>query len=81
MTPENLDQWLDIFRDTVIVVLATFMLVYETVFADNINPCIVGAGLTLAGVPPALRLDTRRGRRRRSDTAMRDPSDPLDPYK
>lgn len=60
MTPERIDEWVTIFRDVVIVFLATFMLVYETAFAGEVNPYIVGAGLTLAGVPPALRLDGRR---------------------
>lgn len=60
MTPEALRQWQAIFRDLVIVVLAAFMLVYETVVAREPNAYIVGAGLTLLGIPPALRADSWR---------------------
>ena len=69
MTPEALRQWQAIFRDTVITVLAAFMLVFETVFADSPNAYIIGAGLTLLGIPPALRLDTWR---RKADESAKD---------
>lgn len=69
--PEIVDSWVAIFRDITIVLLATFMLVFETVFAHEVSPYIVGAGLTLAGVPPALRADTYR-RRRKADAGAPD---------
>jgi hypothetical protein len=62
LTPEQLRTWQNIFRDVTITVLAAFMLVYETVFTQNPNPYLIGAGLTLLGIPPALRLDHRRNR-------------------
>lgn len=52
--------WQGIFRDALMTVLAAFMLIFETVFADIPNPVIIGAGLTLLGIPAALRLDSLR---------------------
>ncbi len=60
MDPNVLKAWQGIFRDVVITILATFMLSYETVFVGNPNAYIIGAGLTLLGIPPALRLDKLR---------------------
>ncbi len=59
MDPDVLAAWTSILRDFVIVVLAAFLLIYEAVFTIP-NAYIVGAGLALLGVPPALRLDGRR---------------------
>lgn len=66
MTPEAVKQWNAIFRDVLITLLATFMLIYETVVAREPNAYIIGAGLTLLGAPFAIRLDTWR---RRADDA------------
>lgn len=66
MSPEAARQWQAIFRDLVITLLATFMLLYETVFAKEPNAYIIGAGLTLMGAPFAIRLDTWR---RKADDA------------
>lgn len=60
MNPEQVRAWQGIFRDIVITVLAAFMLVFETVVAIVPNVYIIGAGLTLLGIPPALRLDSLR---------------------
>lgn len=60
MTPERVGAWQAIFRDVVITILAAFMLVFETVFAAVPNAYIIGAGITLLGVPAALRLDSFR---------------------
>lgn len=49
-----------ILRDLVLVCLAVFMLVHETVEDSSPDPLIVGAALTLLGVPAAVRLDDRR---------------------
>lgn len=49
-----------IVRDLAIVAVALFMLVHETTFSVSPNPYVIGAGLTLLGVPPALRIDRRR---------------------
>ncbi len=64
MDPDVLAAWTSILRDFVIVFLAAFMLVYETVWVTP-NAYIVGAGLALLGVPPALRLDSRRREKKR----------------
>ncbi len=72
------DAWMRIVRDTVIVVVGTFMLVYETVFIQNPNAYVIGAGLVALGLPPALRLDMRTSGRRTSDrSADRDDRDDL----
>jgi len=55
--PRLAREWVRIFRDVAIVCTASFMLVFETVVVQAPNPYIVGAGLTLLGIPPALRLD------------------------
>lgn len=60
--PDALKAWQSIFRDIVITLVAAFMLIYETVFIQQPNPYVIGAGLTLLGVPPALRLDRLRRR-------------------
>lgn len=57
LDPETVRSWVRIGRDTLIVVLGGFMLVWQTVFAADPNPLLVGAGLVLLGLPPALRLD------------------------
>lgn len=75
MTPDDVRAWQSIFRDIVITVLAAFMLVFETVFAVDPNVYVIGAGLTLLGLPPALRLDTWR---RRGEKAAQVEEDPYD---
>lgn len=60
MDPDALKAWQSIFRDVVITLVAAFMLVYETVVAPAPNPYLIGAGLTLLGIPPALRIDRSR---------------------
>lgn len=61
MTPEQQWRvWQGIFRDVTITVVAAFMLIFETVVVKSPNAYIVGAGLTLLGIPPALLLDRRR---------------------
>lgn len=60
MTPEEVRAWMDIFRDVLICSVATFMLVWSVVAVQAPNPYVLGAGLTLFGIPPALRLDKAR---------------------
>lgn len=45
-----------IARDLILSTLGIFMLVHETL-SGSPQPLIVGAGLVLLGLPPALRLD------------------------
>jgi hypothetical protein len=73
------DAWMRIIRDTIIVIVGTFMLVYETVFAPGPNAYIIGAGLVARGLPPALRLDLRSSGRRSGDSSgPRDRNDDYD---
>lgn len=66
-SPKVVREWVKIFRDVAIVVTASFMLVFETVFVASPNAYVIGAGLTLFGIPPALRLDEAfRGRKDRA---------------
>jgi hypothetical protein len=60
---DRAETWLGIIRDALIVMLATFMLIFETVFARTPNVEIIGAALALFGLPPVLRLDLRTPRR------------------
>lgn len=44
-------------RDFAVVVLGVFILVWQTVFTTAPNPLLIGAGLVLLGLPPALRVE------------------------
>lgn len=61
MTPDDWRAWQRVFRDTVLVVVGAFMLIYETVWAPNPNAYLVGAGLAALGLAPVLRLDQIMG--------------------
>lgn len=60
MNPEIVRQWQRIFRDTAIVCVGSFILVYETVWAASVSVPLIGAAITCFGLPTALRLDSRR---------------------
>jgi hypothetical protein len=62
---DRADRLLGIFRDTIIVLLGTFMLVFETVGTKEPNALVIGAGLACFGLPPVLRLDLRSSAARR----------------
>lgn len=51
------DERIQNFRDLMIVLVGTFMLIYDTVFASTPSPLIIGGGLTCFGLPIAFRLD------------------------
>lgn len=59
MRPETAKAWIGIARDLATVCIGVLMLVYETV-SDNPNAYIIGAGLAALGLPPVLRLDSKR---------------------
>lgn len=61
MTPSTVRAWQRIFRDFVITMVATFILVHETISEQAPNWYLIAAALTLYGIPPALRLDRKRG--------------------
>lgn len=64
MTPQGVQTWTRAFRDVFILGLGGFLLIYETLATGgNPNALLVGAGLTLVGVPPLLRLDEFLGRK------------------
>jgi hypothetical protein len=65
VTVDDWDRAVRIFRDGLIVVVGTFMLVFETVFAKTPNAYVIAAGLAALGLPPALRLDLRSSGERR----------------
>jgi hypothetical protein len=67
MNMRTWDAWMRIVRDTTIVVVGTFMLIFETVFVASPNAYVIGAGLVALGLPPALRLDLRSSGRRSGD--------------
>lgn len=60
MQPVTAKAWTRILRDVAIVIVGAFMLVHETL-NETPNAYIIGAGLVALGLPPALRLDARRG--------------------
>ncbi len=67
MTPAAANEWIKILRDLATVALASFILVHETVAARSPNWELIGAGLTLLGIPPALRADEMRRKRNAED--------------
>lgn len=52
-------------RDIWIVAIASFILIYETVEIPTPSELLVGAALVLLGLPAAIRLDERKGPRRK----------------
>lgn len=72
MDPEEARAWVRIFRDAVIVLVGTFILVYETVADADPNLYLIGAGLAALGLPPAFRLDARERRKAKDDDDVDD---------
>jgi hypothetical protein len=58
--PVLIKQYQGIFRDAAIVLVGSFILVYETVWSLAPNWELIAAALTCFGLPPALRIDLRR---------------------
>lgn len=64
MTPEEVREWVKIGRDVVIVAVGAFILIHETIASHGSpNLSLLGTGLALFGVPPALRYDYRKLRK------------------
>lgn len=57
MSPDTFKAWQPVFRDFVIVLVASFILLHETLVSPDPNGYLIGAGLTLLGAPAALRAD------------------------
>lgn len=55
--PEAVRAWTRILRDFAIVIVGVFILIHETLTTQTPNPLLIGAGLVLLGLPPALRAD------------------------
>jgi hypothetical protein len=60
VTPEQFRAWQAIVRDAFIMVLGGFLLVWQCVMTVEPNIYVIGAGVTLLGVPAATRLDNLR---------------------
>lgn len=60
MTPANARTWLRILRDLILVSVATFIAIHETISAGDPNFYLLAFSATLYGLPPFLRLDERR---------------------
>lgn len=53
--------WQRIIRDFAIVAVGAAMLIHEEFWAKTPNLYLIGAGLAALGIPPALRLDDKKG--------------------
>lgn len=63
VNPDAVSAWGRIVRDVAIVLVGVFILLHETVSGGPPDPVLIGAGLVLLGVPPALRLDALRDKK------------------
>jgi hypothetical protein len=56
--PENLNAWVSIFRDVMLVLVGTFLMVFAvvTIREPTVLGIVLGAGATVLGVPPWLRV-------------------------
>jgi hypothetical protein len=57
VSPEAVRAWTRILRDFAIVLVGVFILLHETLVNGTPDPILIGAGLILLGLPPALRFD------------------------
>jgi hypothetical protein len=82
LNPSAVAEWQKVVRDSVILVLATFIIVFEVAFKSSPNAYALGTALTLLGVPPALRLDSARRSKRTNGggTAATQPATPSDEH-
>lgn len=60
MSPATARQWIRIVRDALIVIVATFIAIHETVTSREPNFYLLGFAATLYGIPAFLRLDEKR---------------------
>lgn len=67
MSAQQVRVWQAIFRDFLVMGVATFMLVYASAFDPTHNLYVIGGGITLLGVPAAIRLDGIRRRKEDHD--------------
>lgn len=67
LDPEEARAWIRVARDALIVIVGSFLLVWQGVFVQVPNLYVIGAGLAALGLPPVLRLD--EARRRDADDA------------
>lgn len=57
--PKAYRAWQRIIRDTLLVSVGAFMLLYETIAVPSPDPYVIAGGLAALGLPPAIRLDLR----------------------
>lgn len=62
MNEQTARAWLRICRDLILVCVATFVAIHETLAKGDPNFYLLAFAATLYGLPPALRLDERRFR-------------------
>lgn len=60
MNPDDARAWGRILRDLVIVAVGAFILLHEEFGRGSPDPILIAAGLTMLGLPPALRADEWR---------------------
>ncbi len=60
MNPAIAEQWVRIFRDVLLALTGTFMLVFATVWERPPNEFVIGGALALFGLIPAIRFDEQR---------------------
>lgn len=75
MGPEEVEKWIAVLRDLAITVIASMLFVAQ-VFWIEPNAILVGGGISLYGLPVALRADAWRRKRRNGNDSPRDD----DPY-
>ncbi len=61
-SPDGLETWVPIIRDIIIIALAVFAVVFGllTIHDSTLLTVVLGFGLTMLGVPAALRIDAAR---------------------
>lgn len=69
MDPETLNLWVPVVRDIAIVIVCSFILIWQTVFATEPNGLLIGAACTLLVSPAAFRLDASRRRKAKPEDA------------
>jgi hypothetical protein len=62
MSEANARAWLRIARDAILVCVATFIAIHETLASRDPNFYLLAFSATLYGIPPALRWDEKRFR-------------------
>jgi hypothetical protein len=57
MTPATARQWVSVFKDVAIILVAAFLAIHETISMGEPNIYVLGLAGTLFGVPAVMNLD------------------------